>query len=138
MKIYNHTCRTSPVLLDEIGTSLPVYFDASFDHGTSHVQSGDPCPICGDPLTMESLRPLAMPIDVDDTAVHLWETTHSPEAFAEQQSTYTQGNYWTLQMDGQLNIYNRNPAHGGRLLAVLLPEATQRLGAFLADRMPAF
>ena len=138
MKVYRHICGTSLVAQKEVGSGLPVHFDASLDHGPSPVQIGDPCPYCGDMLTVESLRPLAVRIDVDDAAVRLWETTHSPGAFAEQQSTYSQGNYWTLQTDGQLNIYNRNPAHGGRLLAVLLPEDTQRLGAFLVDRTPAF
>jgi hypothetical protein len=133
VKTYNHICGARLVLLNESGNGQPVSSDTSFDYA----QIGDLCPICGELITMELLQPLAIRINVDDAMVRAREAKHGSEAWAEDMLANSQATYWTLQSDGQLSIYNHDPAVGGWLLAVLSSEATQHLRAFLADNGPA-
>lgn len=53
--LYMHTpCRLSLLVAEETDNG-PVVFDASFYRATDYVAIGDPCPICGEPLTMDNL-----------------------------------------------------------------------------------
>src|SRR5688572_28623167 len=54
--IYNHTCGALLIALEETEEG-PVVFDASFDYGLAHVQLDEPCPLCNEPLTHETIRP---------------------------------------------------------------------------------
>jgi hypothetical protein len=53
---YKHTCGT-PLIALEATEEGPVVFDASFEHGPAHIQLGDRCPMCDEPLTRETIRP---------------------------------------------------------------------------------
>src|SRR5687768_12941520 len=56
MDAYNHSCGTLLIAL-EATEEGPVIFDASFDYGPARVQLDEPCPLCAEPLTRDTICP---------------------------------------------------------------------------------